>query len=127
MSRARRLRILLGALPLQFAFGMVYSWGAVAPYVQQEAHWPAVVVSAVFSATPIGYGTGIVIGGRLADRVPPRRLCWAGLALLASGLAIALSFPSELTFTFFYSMLGPARSRPAATPSPTCPAPRAAW
>src|SRR5205807_1701638 len=30
MSRARRLRILLGALPLQFAFGMVYSWGAVA-------------------------------------------------------------------------------------------------
>src|SRR5437588_1093338 len=106
MSRARRLRILLGALPLQFAFGMVYSWGAVAPYVQQEVHWPAVVVSAVFSATPIGYGTGIVIGGRLADRVPPRRLCWAGLALLASGLAIALSFPSELTFTFFYSMLG---------------------
>ena len=105
-GRPELMRVLVGALPLQFTFGLVYSWGAVAPFVQRDLHWPALLVSAVFSATPIGYGTGIVIGGRLADRVPPRRLCWAALALLAVGLGVALTFPSGPAFIFFYAMLG---------------------
>jgi len=83
-TRGQAARILLGALPLQFAFGVVYSWGALAPFVERDQHWPALLISAVFSATPVGYGTGIVVGGRLADRLPPRRLCWAGLVLLAA-------------------------------------------
>jgi MFS transporter, OFA family, oxalate/formate antiporter len=99
-------RVLLAALPLQFAFGLVYSWGALAPYVQRDLHWPALLVGAVWSATPIGYGTGIVIGGRLADRVPPRRLCWTGLGLLAVGGGIALALPSGPTFVLLYSVLG---------------------
>src|SRR5207248_2921176 len=66
-------RVLLATLPLQFAFGLVYCWGALAPYVERSDHWPALLLSAVFSATPVGYGIGIVVGGRLADRVPPRR------------------------------------------------------
>jgi OFA family oxalate/formate antiporter-like MFS transporter len=99
-------RVLIGALPLQFAFGLVYSWGAVAPFVQHDLGWPPLLVAAVFSASPIGYGTGIVIGGRLADRLPPRRLCWAGLLLLALGLGVALLAPSGPTFVFFYAMLG---------------------
>jgi len=82
--------VLIAALPLQFAFGLVYSWGALAPFVQRDLHWPALLLSAVWSATPIGYGSGIVIGGRLADRLPPRRLCWTGLGLLAVGASIAL-------------------------------------
>lgn len=99
-------RVLIGALPLQFAFGLVYSWGAVAPYVQHDLGWPPLLVAAVFSATPIGYGTGIVIGGRLADRLPPRRLCWTGLLLLAFSLGITLFAPSGPTFILLYGMLG---------------------
>jgi len=99
-------RALFAALPLQFAFGLVYSWGALAPFIQHDEHWSSVLISAVWSATPIGYGTGIVIGGRLADRVPPRRLCWAGLGLLAAGGGTALAFPSGPTFVLLYSMLG---------------------
>jgi predicted MFS family arabinose efflux permease len=98
--------VLIAALPLQFAFGLVYSWGALAPFVQRDLHWPALLLSAVWSATPIGYGSGIVIGGRLADRLPPRRLCWTGLGLLAVGASIALTLPSGPTFVLLYSMLG---------------------
>lgn len=109
MAAAARLhpgRVLLATLPLQFAFGMVYCWGAVAPYVERSEHWPTLLLSAVFSATPVGYGTGIVVGGRLADRMPPRRLCWAGVGLLAAGGGLALVAPSGPVFILFYSMLG---------------------
>jgi len=99
-------RVFFAALPLQLAFGLTYSWGAVAPFIQRDLHWPALLVSAVWSAAPIGYGAGIVIGGRLADRVPPRRLCWAGLGLLAAGGGIALALPSGPSFAVLYSMLG---------------------
>jgi OFA family oxalate/formate antiporter-like MFS transporter len=99
-------RILLSALPLHLAFGLMYSWGAVAPFIQRDLHWPSLLLSAVWSATPVGYGTGIVIGGRLADRFPPRRLCWTGLALLGVGGGVALAFPGGVTFFVLYSLLG---------------------
>jgi len=99
-------RVLLSALPIQLAFGLVYAWGAVAPFVVRDQHWSPLLVSAVFSATPIGYGVGIVLGGRLADRLPPRRLCWTGFGLLAAGFAVALTAPSGPTFIVFYAMLG---------------------
>jgi MFS transporter, OFA family, oxalate/formate antiporter len=105
-SARNRVRILLGAISLQFAFGLVYSWGAVAPFVEHDLHWQPLLISAVFSATPIGYGTGIIVGGRLADSVPPRRLCWTGLGLLALAGGVALTVPGGLTFVFLYSMLG---------------------
>jgi len=99
-------RMLFAALPLQFAFGLVYTWGALAPYVQRDLHWPALLVSAVFSATPVGYGTGIVVGGRLADRFPPRPLCWTGLGLFAIAGGVALALPGGASFVLLYSMLG---------------------
>jgi MFS family permease len=63
-------------------------------------------VGAVFSATPLGYGIGTVLGGRLADRLPPRRLCWAALGMLATGFAVAFGSGSGATFVLFYAFLG---------------------
>jgi len=75
------------------------------PFVRAEEHWPAVLLGAVFSATPLGYGVGTLVGGRLADRLPPRRLCWSGLGLLFAGFAVAFLFPSGFTFVVFYAGL----------------------
>jgi MFS family permease len=85
---------------------LALAWGEVAPYVRAADHWPPVLLGAVFSATPLGYGTGALIGGRLADRLPPRPLCWTGLALLGAGFAVAFTLPSGLTFVAFYAFLG---------------------
>jgi OFA family oxalate/formate antiporter-like MFS transporter len=98
--------VLAAGLALQLAFGLVFTWGEVAPYVRAADHWPPWLLGAVFSGTPLGYGTGAVVGGRLADRLPPRRLCWAGLALLMLGLTVAFVLPSGLTFIVFYAFCG---------------------
>ena len=99
------VRVLVPAVALQFAFGLVFAWGAVTPHVRAE-HWPPLLAGAVFSGTPLGYGFGMVIGGRLADAQPPRRLCWLSLALLGAGFLVAFSFPTGATFVIFYSILG---------------------
>jgi MFS family permease len=99
------LRVAISTLILQFAFGMVYAWGAVVPYVRLQEHWPPLLISAVFSAGPLGYGTGILIGGRLADYYPPRRLCWVGVGLMAIGFTVAFLIPNGFTFVVFYSAI----------------------
>jgi MFS transporter, OFA family, oxalate/formate antiporter len=81
----------------------VFAWGAVAPLVRAHDHWPPLLLGAVFSATPVGFGIGTVAGGRLADRFPPRRLCWASLVLLAAGFAVAFAAPGGLTFVVAYA------------------------
>ncbi len=103
--RLLAVRVVIPALILQFAFGMVYVWGAVAPYVRLQDHWSPLLISAVFSAGPFGYGTGILIGGRLADHYPPRRLCWAGVALMAIGFTVAFLIPNGITLVIFYSAI----------------------
>ncbi len=92
-------------LALQLAFGIVFAWGAVVPLIRAQEHWPPVLLGAVFSATPAGYGIGTAIGGRLGERLPPRRLCWASLGLLWAGFAVAFTLPGGLTFVVAYAFL----------------------
>ncbi len=104
--RVRALRILAGALLLQFSLGLVYVWGVLAPYVRADEHWPDLVIGSVWSAGPAGYAIGMVVAGPMADRLSPRRICWASLALMATGLGIAFVAPSAVTFPVFYSGVG---------------------
>jgi len=104
-SKRLALRVLISGIILQFVFGMVYAWGAVVPYVRLHDHWSSLLINAVFSGTPLGYGVGIVIGGWLADRFPPRLLCWIGTGLLIIGFTVAFLLPSGITFVLFYSAL----------------------
>lgn len=99
------LRVIIPALIIQFAFGVSYSWGVLVPYVRAQAHWSPLVLSLVFSGVSIGYAVGIIIGGWLADRYPPRLLCWIAIGLLCMGYCIAFLLPTGFTFIAFYSFL----------------------
>jgi len=105
-SIQRVWRVLFSILALQLAFGFIYVWGTVVPYVRMADHWSPLLTSAVFSAGPLGYASGMVISGRLAERYPPRRLCWTGAGLIVVGFAVAFLFPSGFTFILCYSAIG---------------------
>jgi MFS family permease len=104
MNNLMRLRIALATLVLQFTFGVVFTWGALVPYVRAQG-WPAPVIGAVFSASPLGYGAAAVVGGRMADRFRARRLCWLAFGLLVIGFSVALVVPGPLTMVGFYAFL----------------------
>jgi MFS family permease len=101
-----RLRIASATLVLQFAYGLVYVWGVLAPYVRAEAHWPPLLLGAVWSATPLGWIAGIIISGRVADRQPPRRLLWIGLGISSAAFLVAFGAPSGFSLVVFYAGLG---------------------
>jgi MFS family permease len=102
----KSLRIVAATLVLQFAYGQVYVWGVLAPYVRAEAQWPALLIGAVWSATPIGWIVGIVVAGRVADRQPPRRLLWTGMGISTAAFLVTFLAPSGLTMVVFYAGLG---------------------
>jgi len=103
--RVAGARVLVGALLLQQAYGLVFAWGVLVPYVRAELRWPSILTGAVFSATPLGYGLGTLVAGRLAERLPPRRICAGGVALLVAGMVVALALPDGFTFVVFYGWL----------------------
>lgn len=102
----RPWRVALPGVAVQIAFGLSFVWGAVAPAVRNSEHWSPLVIGAVFSAVPLGYALGTVVGGRLAERLNPRSLCLGALGLLGIGLTVAFVVPNSATFIFFYSGLG---------------------
>ena len=100
------LRVALATLALQAAIGVSYTWGALAPFALSQTHWTSLQVAAMFSATPAGYGFGIVVAGRLADLEPPRRLLRIGYAIFAAGLLGAFLFPNPYTLIVLYAGIG---------------------
>ncbi len=83
----------------------MYVWGALAPALRSQG-WPPLLVGLVWSAAPSGWILGIVVSGRLADRLPPRRLCRASLGIAGVGFAIALTMPNGITLPLCYAGLG---------------------
>lgn len=101
-----RWRVLVAGLPLQVAFGLALAWGAVAPRVAAGEGWSRLAVGAVFSGVPVGYGTGMLLGGWLADRFAPRPLTWLSWAVGVGGVTVGLLWPAPLVFVLVYSGLG---------------------
>lgn len=99
------LRAAIATLFLQFAIGVGYTWGALAPFAISQTHWTSLQVALVFSSTPAGYGLGSLIGGRLADRFPPRRLLWIAIAAISTGFGLAFTLRLPLAFAIFYGIL----------------------
>lgn len=105
-ERAAVMRVAVPGVCIQFAFGLSFVWGAVAPAVSAGAHWSSLAIGAVFSAVPLGYALGTAVGGWLAERVAPRRLCLVALGLLVASFVVAFSAPSSVSFVICYSGFG---------------------
>ena len=104
MTRAStRVWIAVATLTLQGAIGLSYTWGALAPFAFTQTHWTSLQVAAMFSATPAGFGFGVVVAGRLADVHPARLLLRVAYAIFAGGFLVAFVFPNPYTLIILYA------------------------
>lgn len=99
------IRVIIATVIPQFAFGLSFAWIGVAPSAIGQSHWSPVVIEAIYALTPLSSAFTFLCSGRLVTRISLRRLCWLGVGLLGTGLAVAFSIPNEFTFIVFYAML----------------------
>lgn len=87
MARGRR-RALAGAVLLDLAVSPLFTWGAVRDRLAQDLGVAAHDLDVAYAVGLAAFTTGVLLGGRVADRVAPRRLALVVAAGLVAGLAL---------------------------------------
>lgn len=100
----RWLSMLLLA-PFQFIFGLIYSWGAIAPAIHSQSGWPRATLDLAFSLTPLALLPAVVLAGHGLRLMSPRTMLAAALGCFTVGGAIGLASGDSLPFMFGYSIL----------------------
>jgi DHA1 family purine base/nucleoside efflux pump-like MFS transporter len=98
-------RVLIATLVPQFAFGLSYAWIGLAPHVEQQSHWSAFAIGAIFTLPLLSSALTLLFSEYLTAFIAPRRLCWLGVGLLLVGLTVAFVWPGEAVFIIFYAIL----------------------
>ncbi|MFC7475426.1 MFS transporter [Dankookia sp. GCM10030260] len=75
------------------AFSAWYSSYVSLPFLLQEAGISQGGTGLIMTPWPLGMAFGAPVAGRLADRIPTALLCAAGMAALATGLAVVAMLP----------------------------------
>ncbi|MQA04949.1 MAG: MFS transporter [Streptosporangiales bacterium] len=98
-------RSIAGAILLDLAVSSLFAWDVFVPVLGRELDVSRASLAVTFSVGLVGFTAGVLGGGRLADRVAPRRLA-VGTALgAAAGLACAAVASSLLAVVLSFGAL----------------------
>lgn len=95
-------RALLGAVLLDLAVSPLFAWDVFTESLQRDLRTSGTALTVVFSVGLLSFMSGVLIGGRVADRIAPRRLAivtavgtvlgLVGSALAGSVVLMAVAF-----------------------------------
>jgi MFS family permease len=91
---------------LMAVLGAVYSWSLYARPLGLAFGWSARTTTGAFSTAIFFLGVGAILGGRLQDRLGPRRVALAGAALWALGNVAAGLGVARLGAPWLYATYG---------------------
>lgn len=94
--RAVGWRALTGAVLLDFAVSPLFVWDTFTASLAVELRVPTSFLSIVYGVGLAAFTVGVLIGGRIADRLPPRRiaaLCTGGVVAGLGLSAVATTLP----------------------------------
>lgn len=103
----RQWRTIAGAILLDLAVSSLFAWDVFVPVLGRELDVSRASLAITFSVGLVGFTVGVLGGGRLADRIAPRRLAIGtalGAATGLAGAAVATSFVAVVLT--FGAMLG---------------------
>ncbi|MDQ4116926.1 MAG: MFS transporter [Actinomycetota bacterium] len=81
-----RKRALVGAMLLDLAVSPLFAWDVFTETLQRELSSGPTALTTVFSVGLAAFMTGVLVGGRIADSVSPRRLALVTAAGTVAGL-----------------------------------------
>ena len=101
-------RPIAGAVLLDLAVSPLFAWAVFTPRLSRELGVDQPALATVFSVGLAAFTVGVLVGGRLADRMAPRRLatiCLVGTVAGLAGSSIATSV-TTLALTFGITLGG---------------------
>jgi OFA family oxalate/formate antiporter-like MFS transporter len=97
--------IVVGALLVQICLGAIYAWSVFRKPLEAELGISPTQASLPFSIVLIFFALATVVGGRLQDRLGPRRVAIMGGVLLAIGMVLASLSRSITTLVLSYGVI----------------------
>lgn len=98
-------RALIGAMLLDLAVSPLFAWDVFTESLRRELGAGPTALTTVFSVGLAAFMTGVLVGGRLADAIPPRRLALVAAAGTVAGLLGSALAPSVVVLVVAFGVV----------------------
>ncbi len=108
LKENRYLPLVAGAL-IQLCIGIIYIWGIFQKPLVEHFGWSNGAASITFSIMLSTFVLGIVVGGRISDKMGPRLVVFLGGFLFSLGILLTSFIPKsmpELIYLFYGGIAG---------------------
>ncbi len=86
-------------------FGLIYSWGTIAPAIHVQSGWSQSILDLTFSLTPLALLPSVVTAGHGLRRITPKTMLAAALGCFTLGGLAGLAIATPLAFLLGYGVL----------------------
>lgn len=99
--KTNRYTVLISGMLIQFCAGIIYMWSVFKDPVAQYLNWAAESAAFTSSIMLAAFVLGIIVGGRVQDKIGPRKVTAAGSILISLGM-ILTSFVTAAAPSLIY-------------------------
>lgn len=101
-NRSKLLRAVIGCLAVQLCVGILYLWSVCKQAAIGYFGWADGAVNLVASFMLLAFCMGSLVGGILQDRIGPKPVCVAGVALFGGGILASSFLSADAPIILFY-------------------------
>lgn len=101
-NQSRLIRAVIGCLAVQLCVGILYLWSVCKQSAIAYFGWTDGAVNLVASFMLLAFCLGSLVGGILQDRIGPKPVCIAGVALFGGGILASSFLGADAPIILFY-------------------------
>ena len=108
LKNKKRYYVLFAGIIIQFCAGTLYMWSVYKDPVAAHLSWDPASSALTASFMLASFVGGIIIGGRIMDKIGPRKICVIGSLMLSVGILASSLVTSELPQMIYvtYGIMG---------------------
>lgn len=108
MKTKNRTVVLISGMLIQFCAGIIYMWSVFRDPVAAHLSWAPSSAAFTSSIMLACFVVGIVVGGRLQDKIGPRKIIVAGSILIGAGMLLTSWVSSSAPWLVYvtYAVIG---------------------
>lgn len=99
--KTNRYTVLISGMLIQFCAGIIYMWSVFKEPVAQHLSWSAQSAAFTSSIMLAAFVLGIIVGGRVQDKIGPQKVTAAGSILISLGMILSSFVTTSAPFLIY--------------------------